>query len=218
MKILVISDVHDREEVAEIACNRERPDLVLDCGDRSSLVNVSGLTPHYYVRGNHEPLEVRFNENSYPLPHKIDPRQIYHFSAGKEKLRFSGLGGNFSFKEPLFAITERDVGFLKKMSPGSLDVLLLHESPFNDSISAGRSADVAEAIVGEIDRINPRFVFSGHIGHYREAQTPGGVRIYSLDDIGGGYGILDVSEDRMSFNRVICRFAGEDSKRKRLVG
>jgi predicted phosphodiesterase len=210
MKILAISDIHNQETAAEVACSTEKPDLVLDCGDRDRLKNISGLVPHYYVRGNHEPSQVYFKDDEYPLPHKIDPRQIYTFFCKGQEIRFSGLGGNYSVKEPLYAISERDVGFLKKMGPNSLDILLLHESPFNYSPVIGKSKEVAKSILEEIDRICPKLVISGHIGKYMEKNTLGGVPIYSLDDIGVGYGLLNVCEGGdIEFQRKISRFMGD---------
>ena len=63
MKILTLTDIHQNEEAARAAWAMESPDLVLDCGDHNQLANLFGTTPHFYIRGNHEPRVISHKTN-----------------------------------------------------------------------------------------------------------------------------------------------------------
>ena len=207
MKILLITDIHNQYDAARAAFAGENPDLILDCGDHHELKNLFELTPHYYVHGNHEPLNVELNEDDFPLPHRISSSQIYEFVKENIYIKFSGVGGHYSLKEGSLSVRPEDVGHLKKISPGGLDILLLHESPFNITPDDKEHYYFAVSVAEQMERISPKFVFAGHSGKYSESEDLiKGVNVINLDDMGFGYGILDYTEGIFSFKRKIARF------------
>lgn len=204
IKILILTDIHSDYDAARIACESNNPDLVLDCGDHTDLVNVSGLISHYFVHGNHEPDKIILDSRGYPLPNKISGDQIYHFKRGKLKIRFSGIGGNYSSRAEEKHVNEKDLINLRSM-PTGLEVLLFHESPFNISEESNQFP-LAQRVIGEIKRIHPIFVFSGHTGIYSESIVDEKTRVINLMDAGKGYAVLELTDAGYIFNKIISRF------------
>ncbi|MBS3094980.1 metallophosphoesterase [Candidatus Pacearchaeota archaeon] len=204
IKILVLTDIHSDYDAAKMAYESTNPDLVLDCGDHTDIRNISGLTPHYFVHGNHEPTSILLDSEGYPLPAKINSDQIYSFEKGELKVRFSGVGGNYSSRKDEKHINEKDIPNLKSISAGGLDVLLFHESPLN-ILEENNQFPLAQKVIDEIKRIRPKFVFSGHTGIYSENNS-GKVHLVNLMDAGKGFGILEIDSSRYNFSRVISRY------------
>ena len=199
MKILVLTDIHSDFSFAKKAYLSENPDLVLDCGDHSSIHNLFGKIPHFYIFGNHEPLTLKVNP-SVPSPIKIHTGQIIQFNHFGEVIKFSGVDGNYSSKQGQIKVDENSLNSLKKIERGSLDILLLHESPLNVSNSSFNHI-VANKILEQIYRINPPFVLSGHSGNYSFVETQNGPNIITLENIDKGYGVLEYNFSKLTFNR-----------------
>lgn len=210
MKILLITDIHDDNHCAQNAWHVEDPDLVLDCGDHEELRNVSEFTPHYFIPGNHEPKQVRLDTEGYSLPNRMSSQTVYSFGREGFNVNFAGVGGNYSSRAGDKRVEAGDVENLRSLSPGVLDILLLHESPFNVGRDNGRY-DLAQELITEIERIRPSFIFAGHTGKFREEKikVPGDVlNIINLDDMAHGYGLLEKKGDALKFRRVISRYRG----------
>lgn len=202
MKVLVVTDIHDDEVAARSAFEVEKPDFVLDCGDHKHIKNIFEFAPHLYVFGNHEPPEILVDNQDMPLPFRIPIATRIVLREGANLLNVGGVGGNYSFDESFYSITEKRVKGLESFSPRSLDVVLLHESPLNVLNFGGRKyAPLATRVVEEIDRIKPKFVFAGHAGEYKVDSTPGKVKIVTLDEMRKGYGILSVEGNDLNFER-----------------
>ncbi len=205
MKILLLSDIHQDYFSAENAGLVENPDLVLDCGDHHELMTLFELTPHYFVHGNHEPFNITLNEEGFPLPYKIDSNVIYTFKKGKISLNFAGIGGNYSSRLEDKSVNDSDVIKLNRFAPGSINVLLLHESPLNVSHSQG-GYNLAQKVIKEIKRIKPEYVFSGHSGRFSKRDL-GPIKFINLDDIAQGYGRLEsTQESSFHFSRVLSKY------------
>jgi len=200
MRILVVSDIHTDYIPMRHICNTEHPDLVLDCGDHAEMANWAGLIPHYFVEGNHEPKEVVIDSKDLRHPNKISLGVIYKFFKDNDKLKFAGIGGNYSSKPGNLTVKESDITALRKIPAGSLDVLLLHESPYNVLVSIDNDSDSSHSIktrlpfkmIDEIERINPKYVFSGHIGFKKDFKEKK-VRHITLPEVAKGYGILEIN-------------------------
>lgn len=205
MKILILTDMHSDLEPAKIAYSIENPDLVLDCGDHEKLINISQLTPHYFISGNHEPSSIVLNSEGYPLPHSMINGVKYFFSNGEDKIVFTGIGGNYSNKPNENHINYSDIKLLSSIEKNSIDILLFHESPLN-----AIKNDLAKKVLDEIKRIGPKFVFSGHTGVYshKKIEGTGGnnkdIQFFNLDDIAKGYGVLETKSEM--FERKISRW------------
>lgn len=206
MKVLLVTDIHSDYDAARAAYNIEKPDFALDCGDHKEIVNLFELTPHFYIFGNHEPSSVHSDFNTMPLPVRINPGMIFELAKEKEIIRVAGLDGNYTTKDMLYNVDGQSISFLRLLKPKSVDVLLLHESPL-DLDTGDCVSDVASDVVGEIERINPKMVFSGHFGKYQEQYTPNKVPIFCLDDMHKGYGILSSIDGNLLFERKRAFFA-----------
>lgn len=200
MKVLILTDIHEDYTAAISAHEVEKPDIVLDCGDHNEIKNLFGQTPHFYIYGNHEPENVSLNNLCSPT--KIIGGTIYEFERDSNRISFSGLDGNYSGTFSLFSVGEKEVEGLKNIPSNRLDILLLHESPLN----ANPSIEYAQQVIREIDKIKPKFVFAGHTGEYSEDLTSGETKIITLEGIARGYGLLDISENNLRFQRKIARF------------
>lgn len=201
MKILLVSDIHSDYSAAQSIYHEEKPDFVLDCGDHTEIKNLFEFVPHFYIHGNHEPLSIVSKINEMPLPNKIQMGQVIILENDKQKVRIAGLDGNYSNNK--YGVSKKGIISLESIPEGGLDILLTHESPLLLPQNSGY-LKLAKKVISEIDRIKPRFVFSGHLNDYRELQTPRGVKNIVLEDLAKGYGLLN--GDNLEFERKICRF------------
>ncbi|MDO8563529.1 MAG: metallophosphoesterase [Nanoarchaeota archaeon] len=202
MKVLLVTDIHNDDEAARSAYAVEKPDFVLDCGDHVRIQNLFEFTPHLYIEGNHEPRIITATSESMPLPTKILPAKMYELTKDGQNLRVGGLDGNYSSaNESNLSVDKFSLDKLRMFHPFSLDVLLLHESPFNVNSTDSRTMKLAEEVREEIDRIRPKFVFSGHTGLYSVMKTPEKVNLVTLDDMHKGYGLLTLSNGEFNFER-----------------
>ena len=194
MKGLVLTDIHGDEEIARTHVSLENPDFVLDCGDHESIRNLFGSIPHFYVQGNHEPEEIVYEiEVNRLLPNIIYPGQVITLKKGDHKISFSGIGGNYSAKGRKGNVENLAIDMLSNIPSNSLDILLVHESPL-DVEQRILEKSGALNVLREMERIEPKYVFAGHVGVYEKQTTANGVRIYRLPDVLHGYGILNVSD------------------------
>ena len=131
MKILAITDIHRNFDAARSACAIESPDLVLDCGDHEQITNLFGTSPHFFIRGNHEPSIIAFNQSDPLLPFNIPSGDLIDFRDGKDAITFTGIDGNYGSKQTVYQVDPLVLDQLKKIDPGLIDILLLHESPLN---------------------------------------------------------------------------------------
>ncbi len=200
MKILILTDIHKDYTAAISAHEIERPEIVLDCGDHHEIKNLFGQTPHFYIYGNHEPENVSLDILCSPT--KIIGGTIYEFERDNNRISFAGLDGNYSHSFSLFSVGEKEVEGLKIIPSEKLDILLVHESPLN----ANCSIDYVPKVISEIERIRPKFVFAGHSGEYSEDLTRGEIKITTLDSIVKGYGLLNITKNKTTFQRKIARY------------
>ena len=65
---------------------------------------------------------------------------------------------------------------------------------------------MAEKVIRQIDRIKPKFVFSGHMNRFDDTLfTPGEIQNIVLEDMVKGHCVLHVG-DEYRLERVRCRF------------
>jgi predicted phosphodiesterase len=204
MKILLVTDIHSDYAAATSAYVKENPDLVLDCGDHEEMKNLFDFTPHYFVHGNHEPKEINLERDQMPMPHKIDSNVVYKFRDENFNVTFSGIGGNYSKKEEEKSVNGKDLHNLMKM-PRGLDILLLHESPFN--VEENKPFyDLSRQIIKQIKRISPKFVFSGHTGIPDDFYFKEKIRMVNLEDMGKGYATLEFMRGDYVLKKIKSRF------------
>ncbi len=86
-----------------------------------------------------------------------------------------------------------------------IDVFLLHESPFNVAKTA-RSYDMAQQVIAEIERLQPKLVLSGHTNTFSERVTEKNVKFINLPDMSCGYLIITVEGDNLTYERKIARY------------
>lgn len=214
MKVLLVTDIHNDDQAAKSAYQVEKPDFVLDCGDHARMQNLFEFTPHFYIKGNHEPKIVNVPSDSMPLPTKILPATMYVLSKGGQNIKVGGLDGNYSSSnEDNLSVDNEALNQLRRFHPFSLDVLLLHESPLNllspdsHNSSDSRIVKLAEEVRDEIDRIKPKFVFAGHTGLYSVSRDIQGVNLVTLDDMHKGYGVLSLVDNEFTFERKQAFYA-----------
>ena len=66
---------------------------------------------------------------------------------------------------------------------------------------------LANKVIKEIKRIQPKYVFSGHTNHYLDRSISDEIHNVVLDDMSKGYCILDISDEKnFNLERIICRF------------
>lgn len=213
MKILVVSDIHSDYIAAESAAITEKPDLVLDCGDHNEIKNFFGTAPHLFIYGNHEPLNFSLPLDGLPFPVKIPSGCVVTVKDKNYDVRIAGIDGNYSNITNPFSLKESDIELLGKIPDESVDIFLTHESPLllkSDSNYYG----LAQRVIEEIDRIQPKMFFSGHLGKYMDLiktsqgmqrlKTPGGVQNIILDDLKKGYCLVDGETYRIT--RKMVRF------------
>ena len=204
MKILIVSDIHSDYTAAQSAYSVESPDFVLDCGDHEEIKNIFQSTQHFYIHGNHEPSVINIF-NNLPLPNKISSGQIIVLNNGTANVRVAGLDGNYADPEKSYSIKKEDIERLRVIKRGSLDIFLTHESPLLVPKNSSYK-DLAEEVVEEIDRIAPKYLFSGHFGRYTELKTKKKVSNMVLDEMSKGYCVLDVGKGNYRLKRVRSRF------------
>ncbi|MAG61448.1 hypothetical protein CMI43_01350 [Candidatus Pacearchaeota archaeon] len=210
MKILMVSDIHSDYNAAISSYHSENSkddplDYVLDCGDHTDIKNLFEFVPHYYINGNHEPDEILVPEDQMPLPYRISPGQTIVLPSKNHKVRVAGLDGNYTDPSKDYAVTNENIEKLERIEEGDLDILLTHESP----VLARKNLQykhMAEKVIRQIDRIKPKFVFSGHMNRFDDTLfTPGEIQNIVLEDMVKGYGVLRVGEE-YRLERVRCRF------------
>lgn len=200
MKILVITDVHSNLDAARAAGMIEEPELVLDCGDHEEITNLFSQTPHFYIRGNHEPQLISLVSDGDSFPNHIPTGSIIQFDNGKEAVTFMGIDGNYGTKETIHQVNPKILPELKQVDQNFIDIMLLHESPLNVPKNS-KSYPLAMQVLQEIERIKPKIVFSGHTNIYSEHVSDQGVNFCNLDDMCAGYGVIYVNEGTITFER-----------------
>lgn len=205
MKILAITDIHKDYEAARVAGNTELPDLVLDCGDHDQVINLFGKCPHFYIRGNHEPDIITCAKENLPLPNYIPNGTVLEFSDGENVITFAGIDGNYGSRQGTPHVNPYVLPFLKQIDPQLIDVVLLHESPFNVA-KTSRSYDVAQQVIAEIERLQPKLVLSGHTNKFSEHVTEKNVKFINLPDMSCGYLIITVEGGNLTYERKIARY------------
>jgi len=214
MKALLVTDIHANYEEAKTAHRIVNPDIILDCGDHEDIFNIFETTPHFFIKGNHEPSSISFDVGNYlNPPYPLPSGMVMRARDGNSTFSFAGVSGNYSSRNLINAVNKRDLNALIGIPSGSLDVLLLHESPLSiDEDSA--SIELAKQITEQIDRIHPRYVFAGHFGKSRTLITPGKVAITNLEDIRRGYSILDINGKDITFKPVsLVHYSAYNRKR-----
>lgn len=197
MKILLITDIHSDYDAAISSHAVESPDLVLDSGDHTEFKTLFGVTPHFYIRGNHEPSIIACSSAS---PSHIPNGTIIEFSKGTDTITFSGIDGNYGAKETIFQVNPKAIAHLKELEPHQIDIMLLHESPFNVS-EKSKSYPLAQCVIAELSRLKPKYIFSGHTNVYSDTIDSNQSRWINLDDMRAGYGVLEVSGKSTIFER-----------------
>jgi len=208
MKILIVTDIHDNEIAAKVAADNEKPDLVFDCGDHHDIKTLFDI-PHFYIHGNHVPCKVSFDAGEIIFPVKISSGQVCEFNLedGKECVRFAGLDGHYSSREHPYSVAGRDVNLLKNIPDGGIDVFLTHESPLCVYRENRETVNLAKMVLQEIQRIRPKYVFSGHANRYMQGFYDG-INFIDLEDIGKGYGLLKKLDNAFSFQHKRRIFRG----------
>ena len=209
MKILMISDIHSDYNAARASYSSQNPDYVLDCGDHTDLKNLFEFVPHFYINGNHEPGEILVPEDQMPLPNKISPGQTIVLkdpdTSKDYTVRVAGLDGNYTDSSKDYAVTIENIEKLERIEKGDLDILLTHESPVL-ATNNPRYKHMANKVIAQIDRIKPKYVFSGHRNKFDDTLfTPGKIPNIVLEDMVKGYCVLHVG-DEYRLERVRCRF------------
>ena len=206
MKVLLISDIHSDYNAAISAYCVSKPDFVLDCGDHHEIKNLFEFTPHFYIHGNHEPSKIFTPEDDLPLPNKLFTGQIIILRKNNLEVSITGLDGNYTDPFNEYAVNDFELSRLSKIKQGELDILLAHESPLLVD-SESKYYQLSREVIEEIDRIKPKYVFSGHTNHYSSIYTPDKISNVVLDDMSKGYCVLNISDEKIfNLERIICRF------------
>jgi Icc-related predicted phosphoesterase len=200
MKILAITDIHQIYDAARAAWMIESPDLILDCGDHDQIMNLFGSTPHFYIRGNHEPRKISLIKDNDSLPTSIPNGDIIKFTHDEESITFSGIDGNYGAKQTIYQVNPLIVDHLKEHDPRTIDILLLHESPLNVNKNS-RAYQFALQVIAEIDRLQPKLVLSGHTNIFSEYISSQKVKFVNFDDMCNGYLVIVVEGNHLTYER-----------------
>ncbi len=191
MKLVVVADIHGREDAAELI-NSVEGDLLVVCGDIThmgrpenfeiSFIKDLKFKKIFAVPGNCDPQSVL--KNLEKLGVSIHKRNVVY-----EGITFSGLGGADPDSFNLGVVfNERDV---KNMSG---DVWVLHQPPYMHLDLAGYRHAGNQWITTHLLRKKPILVLSGHIHEARgveEGETtfinPGPLRdgYYAIVELSG---------------------------------
>jgi len=205
MKILLVSDIHSDYLPARVAGQTINPDFVLDCGDHTEMKNLFEFAPHYFIRGNHEPDMIYLPIDQMPLPHRISPGEQLILGGEDYEIKVAGLEGNYADPSKDHAVTIDNIDRLKCIPENGLDIILTHESPVI-ATEDHRHKNIANRLLYEIDRIKPKYVFSGHSNNFDDSlRTPDGVQNIVLDDMAKGYCVLNINKE-WSIERVKSRY------------
>lgn len=206
MKILVITDIHKDYTAAQSAYLVESPDIVLDCGDHDQVINLFQDCPHFYIRGNHEPEVISYTKEHEPLPLYIPNGSVIQFSMGPDSITFSGIDGNYGTRQGALQISEHSLHYLKALKPKTVALLLLHESPLNVAKDS-RAYPMAMQMLNEIERLQPKLVFSGHSNRFSEQKSAKSQTTYiNLLDMSSGYLIITVQGDILHYEKKVACF------------
>lgn len=200
MKILAVTDIHQNYEAARAAWMIESPDLVLDCGDHDQILNLFGSTPHFYIRGNHEPRNISLRKDGHALPTSIPNGDIITFTHTEESVTFSGIDGNYGAKQAVYQVNPLIVDQFKEHASRTIDILLLHESPLNVN-KHSRAYQLALQVIAEIDRLQPKLVLSGHTNIFSEYISSQKVKFVNFDDMCNGYLVINVEGEHLIYER-----------------
>lgn len=214
LRVLVLSDMHDKiNKVKKIIAN-ESFDVSFICGDFTyfrplsevikyiELMRSTTKAPFYFVPGNCDPKELLDSSFEYMRFYNVHGKVI-----GLEKFQIAGVGGSgitpfntqIEFTESEFREILR--GIKSKIEPGKPLLLITHDPPYRttDTLHSGESVG-SVAIRSFVEEVRPLAVFSGHIHESR-----GMIKIADFTVVvnpgpaaHGFYAIVDLERDEVS--------------------
>lgn len=197
MKILIVSDIHGREDFSSIADEAGKADMIIvagdmthfgTCGDGIKIVEkIAALNPCLYcVSGNCDDpcFEKRLAEKGL----SIHCRNIV-FSSGGTDYSIAGIGG--SLPTPFPTLNTYDEDEMEKMLlkiSADTDILVSHQPPF------GTSADIVRKIKHTGSKILKKFIeenspllcICGHIHESSGISKLGGTTVVNPGAFKGG--------------------------------
>lgn len=146
----------------------------------------------YFIRGNHEDHEWLAK---YPKGGAIAPSGLLTYVTGRRPVTvevgsttvtIAGLGGiaargrrNTEERNPGGAFDPAEIDALLALDPGSIDILLTHDSPRGHGLS-GNPDSGADEVTILIEHLQPRLSFWGHYGHPPDPFEIGPTRCFPM--------------------------------------
>lgn len=166
MKLLIFSDLHEEEQALEkikAFAKREKPDVVLSCGDMARSVSfaeevINAFQPFYFVPGNWDSKKV----NDY---YSAQKGYLHKKQVGIGEFNIIGFG--FSLITPFHTLGEKtEKEFENEMGTLPINrntILLLHEPPngFFDMVNNENIGSTS--ILKIIDEKKPFMAAFGHV-------------------------------------------------------
>jgi Icc-related predicted phosphoesterase len=206
MRLLVVSDLHGDLDSARRACEHQRPDCILSCGDwgdaeqvdESIFAALLAVAPVYTTFGNHDPLDLlarlENRDGSAVLLAQGEVRE----HAG---LRLAAIGGIWAKSHAKrHYVTDADVAeaAARIARSGPVDILITHGCPVGlaDRTPSGRHGG-QRCFLDANKTIAPRLHLCGHLHVAQERALKDGRQVINVGATPeGSIAVVEVDEAR----------------------
>ncbi|MCR8463432.1 MAG: metallophosphoesterase [Candidatus Korarchaeota archaeon] len=213
MRILVLSDIHDRINKVKKIISTESFDIMFICGDITNfrplgdvvryikLIRSTTEAPTYFVPGNCDPIELL--ENSFE---DMKFYNVHRRVVELGKLQIAGIGGSgitpfatcIEFSEQDFAEMLEDIK--TKLEPQKPLLFITHNPPYETTDFLYSGEPVGSATIRSfIENVKPLAVFSGHVHEGRGVVEVAGstVVINPGPAAHGFFAVVDIEDNKV---------------------
>ncbi|MFH1623841.1 MAG: metallophosphoesterase [Pseudomonadota bacterium] len=218
MKFGIFGDIHGRIEYTTIL-TIELFKKIVESIDVDAILQVGDMCyypwsyskPIYWIYGNNDMVEIiediETGRKDIENLRNIKTGEVLSFQKGDQSIRVSGLNGGYDGIYYSWERSELDTRnlrnyFIKRDVEAcsvlkNIDIFLTHQCPSGMDFGRGLDKDLGAAPIRElVDRINPRFVFCGHLHRFKEVDY-NGTRIYTLSQVKEEYYVLDTETEEL---------------------
>lgn len=167
---IMLNNKFIREDPTELDFSKYiKADLKLQ--DDLKYIRQKFICPIHFIRGNHEDFEwlnIISEHDSKIAP--VDKIDLIHYIPDGAIIDFHGvrvafLGGVETNAEDAKSIKDRAYNNLIKNKPGSIDILVTHDSPYGTGISYTGEVQGSKKVTELLKALKPRYLIAGHYHH-----------------------------------------------------
>jgi len=194
IKILAFGDMHDRSDLLDMAIQKEKPNLILSCGDNDVYNDMP--KPFIGVYGNHETilaLAITEGKTKFKNVKLLDRAEVVDFKG----LKIGGFPGNRAKKEKTWHHYTKALAIKASKKIGKVDIFISHEAPLNiaDWNIPHTAHYGCEGIRKIVEKCKPKLVLSGHI-HSPQIQKNGRMTAINVGKLAlGQYFMIKLDTD-----------------------